>query len=495
MATVDRSATAEHVCGLSASSWWAHARLGSGGQGAWLVRAGELIACFEHLGAAVVRGELTLDHLRSLDEVNDPAVLRELVACDRELCEEALRSPLTRWRRQLKSRVGLIRDDLARRAAAERRAARGQANCHDPASDHDGPDRASEGSDPQSSPGAGQVDGSAGSSSSSGERHREDGPDAGAPFDFPADGATEGCADEPDDEPDDGWASIRPTASDTLRLHIELRGASAELVRQILSAEMSHQRRAAWREHESTGIPVPEAARLRARALVALLQRGASIDLAASAPGRTEAIVVIQADDAAAERVRALDGEPLTSEVASLLSCDAHLRALVVDRRGQPIWLGRTSRLASHAQRRALAIRDGGCVFPGCDMPVEWCDAHHQPGWEHGGTTDIDTMVLLCRRHHGAAHSQRWTLRPSPPPSPPTPPSTRPSDTRPSRSRPSRSRPSPPPRSPTPPSGSSSTSPPRSGPRGSSDQRFEWFDARRGTTVPAQQRGLVRPAA
>ena len=39
MATADRSATTEHLCGLSAPSWWAHARLGSGGQGAWLVRA------------------------------------------------------------------------------------------------------------------------------------------------------------------------------------------------------------------------------------------------------------------------------------------------------------------------------------------------------------------------------------------------------------------------------------------------------------------------
>jgi hypothetical protein len=88
-------------------------------------------------------------------------------------------------------------------------------------------------------------------------------------------------------------------------------------------------------------------------------------------------------------------------------------------------------------------------------------------------------MVLLCRRHHGAVHSQRWTLRPSPPPSPPTPPPARPA----------------PPPSPSRSSRSSSTPPPRSGSRDGSGQRFEWFDARRGTTVPAQQRGLTGQAS
>jgi hypothetical protein len=476
LATADRSATTEHVCGLSTPGWWAHACLGSGGQGAWLVRAGELIACFEHLGAAVVRGELTLDHLRSLDEVNDPAVLRELIPHDRELCQEALRSPLTRWRRQVKSRVALIRDELARRTAAECRAAEERANRRDPASDHDGPEGPPEGSGPESSSGADPLDRPA---DSSGERHRDDGLGGDTPFDFPADEATDDCPDGPDDQPDDGWVSIRPTADDRLRLHIELRGVSAELVRQILSAETSHQRRVAWREHEATGTLMPDGGQVRARALIELLRRGAATDLAGSTSARTEAILVIQADDPTAERVRALDGEPLTPEVASLLSCDAHLCALVVDRRGRPLWLGRTQRLASHGQRLALGIRDGGCVFPGCDMPAEWCDAHHQPGWEHGGTTDIDAMVLLCRRHHGAAHSQRWTLRPSPPPSPPTPPPARPA----------------PPPSPSRSSRSSSTPPPRSGSRDGSGQRFEWFDARRGTAVPAQQRGLVRPVA
>jgi hypothetical protein len=59
----------------------------------------------------------------------------------------------------------------------------------------------------------------------------------------------------------------------------------------------------------------------------------------------------------------------------------------------------------SRAQRRALAIRDGGCVEPGCTAPPEWCDAHHKWHWAHGGPTDLANLELRCRRHHITAHT------------------------------------------------------------------------------------------
>ena len=71
--------------------------------------------------------------------------------------------------------------------------------------------------------------------------------------------------------------------------------------------------------------------------------------------------------------------------------------------------MGRTIRTANRAQRRALALRDGGCVFPGCGAPVRWCDAHHFTEWQHGGTTDTANMALFCRRHHGVIHRTGWT--------------------------------------------------------------------------------------
>jgi hypothetical protein len=60
----------------------------------------------------------------------------------------------------------------------------------------------------------------------------------------------------------------------------------------------------------------------------------------------------------------------------------------------QPLEVGRTTRVVQAAQRTALAVRDGGCVFPGCDRPLAWCEAHHLRHWLHGGPTDLANLAL-----------------------------------------------------------------------------------------------------
>jgi hypothetical protein len=80
----------------------------------------------------------------------------------------------------------------------------------------------------------------------------------------------------------------------------------------------------------------------------------------------------------------------------------------------QPLDVGRTSRVVSPAQRTALAVRDGGCVFPDCDRPLAWCEAHHLWHWLHGGPTDLDNLALLCRAHHRAVHEGGWQLTRAP---------------------------------------------------------------------------------
>jgi Domain of unknown function (DUF222)/HNH endonuclease len=76
----------------------------------------------------------------------------------------------------------------------------------------------------------------------------------------------------------------------------------------------------------------------------------------------------------------------------------------------QPLEVGRTSRVVSAAQRSALAVRDGGCGFPGCGRPLGWCEAHHLRHWLHGGPTDLANLALLCRAHHRAVHEGGWRL-------------------------------------------------------------------------------------
>lgn len=85
---------------------------------------------------------------------------------------------------------------------------------------------------------------------------------------------------------------------------------------------------------------------------------------------------------------------------------------------------GRAQRLVSPGQRHALAIRDRGCVFPGCDRPPSWCDAHHLAFWSRGGRSDLENLVLVCGAHHKAVHDRGWclsrapdgTIRAEPPP-------------------------------------------------------------------------------
>jgi len=73
-------------------------------------------------------------------------------------------------------------------------------------------------------------------------------------------------------------------------------------------------------------------------------------------------------------------------------------------RPSQVLDVGRRTRTISPALRRALVVRDAGCVHPGCDRPPSWCEGHHLRHWVDGGTTDLANLILLCRRHHRAQH-------------------------------------------------------------------------------------------
>jgi hypothetical protein len=88
--------------------------------------------------------------------------------------------------------------------------------------------------------------------------------------------------------------------------------------------------------------------------------------------------------------------------VAELLlrAGDANIIPVVLNDSGGIMAYGRSRRLATPAQRRALAARDGGCVRPGCTIPADWCETNHVVPWQHGGTTDIDNMALVCPHDH-----------------------------------------------------------------------------------------------
>jgi hypothetical protein len=152
---------------------------------------------------------------------------------------------------------------------------------------------------------------------------------------------------------------------------------------------------------------------LRARALVDLIRRGHTADPHDASRPRVEAIIEVRHNphDPTSPHVATSDGQPLDPVTAAVLACDAWLQPIATGPTGNPLFAGRTRRLATPTQHAALVLRDGGCVFPGCDAPPSMCDAHHLIPWKDGGPTDIDHLCLLCRRHHGLAHSTDWHLQ------------------------------------------------------------------------------------
>ncbi|TXG91851.1 HNH endonuclease [Rhodococcus rhodnii] len=107
-------------------------------------------------------------------------------------------------------------------------------------------------------------------------------------------------------------------------------------------------------------------------------------------------------------------GGTLSPETARAVACDARVTPVIVDDNGVPLSMGRTTRLVTPAQRRALTVRDRGCAFPNCTAPPAWCEAHHIEHWADGGPTDLDNTVLLCGKHHRHIHHSGWSIIPVP---------------------------------------------------------------------------------
>jgi hypothetical protein len=104
-------------------------------------------------------------------------------------------------------------------------------------------------------------------------------------------------------------------------------------------------------------------------------------------------------------------GNRVSPDTIRELACTAGILPVVMGGRSRILAIGRKRRLYSPGQRVGLAIRDGGCAFPGCDRPPGWCESHHIKPWSTGGNTDLTEGVLLCARHHRIIHHTDWDVR------------------------------------------------------------------------------------
>ena len=103
-----------------------------------------------------------------------------------------------------------------------------------------------------------------------------------------------------------------------------------------------------------------------------------------------------------------LQAFPVTFSAQS--TCNSGSTRVTIDGYGNPLDVGHEQRLFTPKQRIALAVRDGGCRWKGCDRPSSYCEAHHIDPYSEGGRTDIDRGILLCRFHHMQLHHGQWRI-------------------------------------------------------------------------------------
>ncbi len=105
-------------------------------------------------------------------------------------------------------------------------------------------------------------------------------------------------------------------------------------------------------------------------------------------------------------RAATLDtGDHISAGTARRLACTAGLIPAVLGGPSLPLDLGRRTRLFTDTHRIALATRYTSCAATGCDRPYAWTELHHRDPWSHGGPTNLDHAVPLCRAHHTQLHT------------------------------------------------------------------------------------------
>ena len=95
---------------------------------------------------------------------------------------------------------------------------------------------------------------------------------------------------------------------------------------------------------------------------------------------------------------------PQTRARIETVLCDARISRVLRDTLGQVVSLQSLTDQITTAQRKAVSSRDRHCVARGCTRPPAFTDLHHLVHREDGGATELDNLVLLCRRHHVMWH-------------------------------------------------------------------------------------------
>ena len=221
------------------------------------------------------------------------------------------------------------------------------------------------------------------------------------------------------------YLDFRPDGDGSMLIRGSLPVADAEPFIQIVEAYAAAEKRGIERLDPSCEYATP--AMCRADGLLTMVAAHSRQAVAPTHGGDRPRIVITLSHDKLLKQCvdnnlgahLTRSGEPVPASVVRRLLCDAELLPVILGSKSEPLDVGRSERLVTPAIRAALEVRDGGCVFPGCNHPPETCEAHHIIPWWAGGPTALSNLVLLCRHHHGICEparpggppQDRWQVR------------------------------------------------------------------------------------
>ncbi len=119
-------------------------------------------------------------------------------------------------------------------------------------------------------------------------------------------------------------------------------------------------------------------------------------------PSNNNYLVTIHVDQSALQGKQGRSALPI--ETVKRLCCDSHAVVLTENEKGEPLSIGRKSRIVPKGIERAVRARDNNrCRFPGCHHR-RFLDCHHIEHWSNNGETSLDNLILLCTKHHTLVH-------------------------------------------------------------------------------------------
>jgi len=145
----------------------------------------------------------------------------------------------------------------------------------------------------------------------------------------------------------------------------------------------------------------------QADALVNMAKAYLGSDVETSPSTSQNHIINLHVEHSALTHGKGRAGLPIES--VKRIACDSDKVTIVDDEHGEPLSVGRKTRIVPTAIKRALQTRDKGCVFPGCHHR-RFVDAHHVQHWSAGGETSLENLLLLCSRHHRLVHEGGYRI-------------------------------------------------------------------------------------